>query len=63
MMKEMHFLSLPLSINAMPYQDSKMSARSFFEAAGSDILRHARTTSSKKNFQKLITTLLIKMQK
>ena len=31
MIKETHFLSLPFSIIGMPYQDRKMSTRSFMQ--------------------------------
>ena len=47
----------------MPYQDSIMPARNFNIAVGSVILHLARTTSSKENLQKLITSLLIRMQR
>ena len=35
MIKETHFLSLPFSIIGMPYQDRKMSTRSFYAAVES----------------------------
>ena len=46
------------SVVRMPYWDSNMPSRIFYEAGGSEILHVSRTTSSKVMFQKLITTLL-----
>ena len=53
--------AFPFFIVRMPYRDSNIPARMFYEAVTSEILRIVRTKSSKEMFQKLITILLTKM--
>ena len=45
----------------MPYQDCNILTKFFNAVVGSEILLLTDTTSSKENFQKLITTFLIRM--
>lgn len=69
MIKEIHFLSLPVPIIRMPYQDSNMPTCNrdfyaiFMQQLESKILHLAETTSFEEKLQKLITTFLIRMQR
>ena len=55
--------AFPFFIVRMPYQYSNRSTRSFYAEVGSEILRLARTNSSKEKFQRLITILLIRIHR
>ena len=63
MIRAMHFLCLTFPIIRMSNQHSNIPTRTFYTAAGSEILGLGRTTSSKEKFQKWMTTLLIGMQR
>ena len=53
--------AFPFFIVRMPYRDSNIPTRMFYEAVRSEILHIVRTKSSKEMFQKLITILLTRM--
>lgn len=54
--------AFPFSVVRMLYRDSSMPTRTFYGALGSEILRLARTTSSKQKYQKLIANLFTRRQ-
>ena len=47
----------------MPYQDCNIVTKFLTAVVGSEILLLTGATSSKENFQKLITTFLIRMHR
>lgn len=53
--------AFPFFIVRMPYRDSNIPTRMFYEAVRSEILCIVRTKSSKEMFQKLITILLTRI--